>query len=70
MEKSVLAPCLSLCMRGLVHLCGSAEAEDGEQGWSHSPAISPLGFWKGSHQGLSPFSISYIQPGHGKAMPK
>lgn len=41
MEKSVLAPCLALHTRGLLHLCSSAEEEDGEQGWSHSGHQSP-----------------------------
>lgn len=52
-----------------MHPCGSVEAGDGEQGQSHSPAISPLGFWKGPDQDPSPFSILYVQPGDGKAMP-
>lgn len=62
MEKSPLAPCLSLCSRGLLHLCGSAEAEDGEQGCSHSLATSPWACGKdlSGVSALSPSPVSSL----------
>lgn len=53
MEKSRLAPCLSLHRRGLLHLWALLRLRMGSRDGA-TLVISPLGFWKGSARGLSP----------------